>query len=100
MWPNRFDTRPRSCGRPPRGTDVNAVSKSGFTPLVFAVTKNDVDSIKTLLKAGAKPNISLPSGATPLIVAMSYHYTNAALALLEGGADMNARNRAGNTTLH
>jgi ankyrin repeat protein len=82
------------------GANVNAVSKGSFTPLLFAITKNDLVSIKTLLKAGAKPNVTLPSGSTPLIVAMQYHYTNAALVLLEGGADMNVKDRAGNTTLH
>jgi len=82
------------------GANVNAVSKNGFTPLVFAITKDDVASIKTLLKAGATPNVALPSGSRPLIVAMSYHYTDAAMALLEGGADMNVRDRAGSSTLH
>jgi uncharacterized protein len=82
------------------GANPNAVSKTGFTPLVFAITKDDVPSIRTLLKAGANPNVALPSGAKPLIVAMSYRHTAAALALLEGGADVNVRDRAGNTTLH
>src|SRR5207249_9540392 len=38
------------------GAKVNAASKAGFTPLLFAVTKGDVPSIKTLLAAGADPN--------------------------------------------
>jgi len=59
-----------------------------------------VPSIKTLLGAGANPNITLRSGARPLIVAMQYKHTAAALALLEGGADINGHDRAGNTTLH
>ena len=82
------------------GANVKAASASGFTPLVFSVTKNDVRAIKTLLAAGADPNYTLPSGSKPLIVAMSYGHTAAALALLEGGADNNARDRSGNTPLH
>ena len=31
------------------GANVNAASKAGFTPLVFAVVKDDVASIETLL---------------------------------------------------
>jgi ankyrin repeat protein len=82
------------------GANVNAVSKTGFTPLVFSTTKNDVASIRALLNAGANPNVSLVSGNKPLIVAMSYKSSDAAIALLEGGADMNVRDRTGNTMLH
>jgi len=68
--------------------------------LVFATTKNDVESVKILLAAGADPNVTLPSGTKPLMVAMSYRNTAAALALIDGGADLNARDRAGITSLH
>ena len=72
------------------GANVKAASKNGFTPLVFAVTKNDVPSIKALLAAGADPESARwRRAALPLIVAMSYRHTAAALALLEGGADVN-----------
>jgi ankyrin repeat protein len=82
------------------GANVNAASRTGFTPLVFAVIKDDLASIKTLLAAGANPDVALLSGAKPIIVAMQYRHTAAALMLLEGGADINVRDRGGNTTLH
>ena len=82
------------------GANVDAASKAGFTPLVFAVVKDDVASIRTLLMAGANPNVALLSGARPIIVAMQYRHTAAALMLLEGGADINGRDRGGNTMLH
>jgi len=82
------------------GANVNATSKTGFTPIVFAAIKDDVPAIKTLLAAGANPNVALASGAKPMIVALQYRHTAAALALLEGGADINLRDRAGNTALH
>jgi ankyrin repeat protein len=82
------------------GANVNAASRTGFTPLVFAAIKDDVATIKTLLAAGANPNAALLSGAKPIIVAMQYRHTAAALSLLEGGADMNVRDRGGNTALH
>ena len=80
--------------------NVTAASRTGFTPLVFATVKDDVASMRMLLKAGANPNVALPSGAKPVIVAIQYKNTAAALALLEAGADFNVRDRAGNTPLH
>jgi ankyrin repeat protein len=82
------------------GANVNAASRTGFTPLVFAVIKDDLASIKTLLGAGANPNVALLSGATPIVVAMQYRHTAATLLLIEGGADINKRDRGGNTMLH
>ena len=82
------------------GANVDAASGTGFTPLVFAAIRNDVASIKTLLDAGANPNIVLLSRANAIIVAMQYRHTASALMLLEGGADINVRDRAGNTPLH
>jgi uncharacterized protein len=82
------------------GANVKAASKNGFTPLVFAVTRNDVGSIKSLLAAGADPNQKLASGSWPLVVAMSYRHTASALALIEAGADVNTRDRTGNSPLH
>jgi ankyrin repeat protein len=82
------------------GANVNAASRAGFTPIVFAVVKDDPASIRALLAAGANPNVTVQSGAKTMIVAMQYKNTAAALALLEGGADLNVRDRAGNTPLH
>lgn len=82
------------------GAHVNVASRSGFTPLVFAVTKNDVASMKALLKAGADANRPLASGTWPLMVALSYRHTDAAVALLEGGAKVDIRDRSGNSPLH
>ena len=79
---------------------MDAASRNGFTPLVFAIVKGDVPSIETLLDAGANPNVTLQSGARPVIVAMQYKHTDTALALLEGGAHLDVRDRAGNTVLH
>jgi len=82
------------------GAKIDAASRNGFTPLVFAVIKDDLPSIRTLLEAGANPNVTLLSGATPTIVAMQYRHTAAALALIAGGADITVRDRGGNTMLH
>src|SRR5207249_885060 len=62
--------------------------------------KDDVGSVKTLIEAGANPNVSLVSGTKPIIVALQYQHPASALALLQGGADIGVRDRSGNTTLH
>ncbi len=52
------------------GADVNAGSKSGFTPLMFAAQKGDADISRILIKAGAKVNEAQPrTGLTALMVA-------------------------------
>src|SRR5262249_26171652 len=75
-------------------------SKSGYTALIFATIKNDANSVKALLAAGADASQTLPDGARALTVAASYRATAAALALIAGGADPSAGDRTGNTPLH
>jgi ankyrin repeat protein len=82
------------------GARVDAASKTGFTPLVFATMKDDAESMRLLLAAGANPNVTLRSGAKPLVVALQYRHTEAALRLIEAGADIAVRDRSGNSMLH
>jgi len=83
-----------------RGANVNAATKSGFTPLLFAVVKNDVASVQLLLKAGADPNYTLPDKTRVLSVAATYKSVAAAIALIEGGADINFTDANGYKPLH
>jgi ankyrin repeat protein len=84
-----------------RGADVDAPSKAGFTPLMFAAQQGDVDSARILLKAGAKANDVMPrTGLTPLLVASAMGRARAAALLLEAGADPNAVDANGYTALH
>ena len=59
------------------GANVNAASKKGFTPLLFATMKNDSVSIRHLIKAGADPNYALPDEdkTKMLVVAGAYRST-------------------------
>jgi ankyrin repeat protein len=82
------------------GARVDAASKAGFTPLVFATMKDEAESMRILLAAGADPNVTLRSGARPLVVALQYRHTAAALRLIDGGADIAVRDRSGNSMLH
>ena len=91
------------------GADVNARSKSGGTPLHWAVSSSKTPSvIEALLKAGADVNARNKTGSTPLHWAVSYSsYSKARNSkthsvievLLKAGADVNARNKNGFTPL-
>jgi len=71
------------------GADVNAGSKSDFTPMMFAAQQGDVDSIRILLKAGAKLNGFEAGTVTPLIIASAMNHVAAVDLLLDNGADPN-----------
>jgi len=80
--------------------DVNAASKGGFTPLMFAA-RGDLESTRILLKAGANPNATIPDwGGTALIIAATMGQAAVADALLSSGADANYRDGNSFTALH
>lgn len=88
------------------GANVNFVSRtSGTTALVRAVQGSSPDKLRTLLRAGADPNLGtiifspFTSGSSPLATALGYgHYfdenakDNIPRILLEAGADPNHNN--------
>jgi uncharacterized protein len=84
-----------------RGADVKLGSKSGFTPLMFAVQQGDVPAIRTLLKAGASANEMQPgTKLTPIIIASAMIHADVVDLLLENGANPNAIDSRGYTALH
>ena len=76
----------------------------GFTPLMFAARKGDVESARILLDAGAKindtPTADGIGDGTALVIATASGHEPLALFLLERGADPNAADGYGITTLH
>ena len=83
------------------GADVQAGSKSGFTPLMFAAQQGDEDSTRILLRAGAKPNDAQPkTGLTSLMIASAMANAKAVDVLLDNGADPNLADANGYTALH
>jgi ankyrin repeat protein len=83
------------------GADVQARSKMGFTPLMFAAQQGDAVSARILLLAGANPNEVMPkTGLTPLIIASAMGHPEAVALLLDNGADPNAIDARGYTSLH
>jgi len=80
--------------------DVNAVSKGGSTALMFAA-RGDTESARTLLDAGADPNLQIPDwGGTALIIASTMGQADIVEALLNKGADANYRDKNSFTALH
>jgi ankyrin repeat protein len=91
------------------GGEVNARSKSGFTPLLFAVREGRTQVVDVLLKAGASVNEALPPprrggagashGSTALMLAVTNAHFELASKLLDAGADPN-EDVQGWTALH
>jgi ankyrin repeat protein len=70
-----------------------------YDRLYAAIRANDLRQLKTLLDAGASPNVQGPEGITPLMAAAVVGSVDAMKVLLDGRADVNARNAVGSTAL-
>jgi uncharacterized protein len=80
--------------------DVNIRSKTGSTALMFA-SRGDLASVRTLLDAGADPNVEIPDWkGTALGIASTTGQPDIVEALLAKGADINHRDDNSFTPLH
>jgi ankyrin repeat protein len=80
--------------------DVNVKSRTGNTALMFAA-RGDLASTRTLLNAGADPNLAIPDwGGTALIIASTMGQSAIVEALLDKGADVKQRDNNSFTALH
>jgi cytohesin len=71
-------------------TLLNTRDQDGMTPLHWAVLGGQIETIRTLLSAGASPNVRR-YGQTPLHLAVLAGDVEAASELADNGADINAR---------
>ena len=71
-----------------------------ITPLVYAARADSIDSVKTLLAAGADVNQTTNYGWSPLLVATQNRYYKLGAYLLDHGADVNLTNKGGWTPLY
>ncbi len=81
-------------------TATTPISKTGFTPLLFAAQNGDVETAKVLLAAGADANEPNQEYGNPLVVAAASEHEDLALFLLEKGANPNVADAYGITPLH
>jgi uncharacterized protein len=72
----------------------------GLTPLMFAAREGDLESVKTLLAAGAQVNMTSEFGWTALLVATQNRYYQLGAYLLDHSADPNIANDGGWTPLY
>lgn len=73
----------------------------GQLPLMSAVYRNQVETVKTLIANGADVNTKIAGviEVTPLMVAARYGHTEILKILIENGADVNAKSEEGYTAL-
>ena len=70
------------------GADPNVqAGVNHWTPLLHAIHKNQVGSVRVLLDHGARIDAPGGGGVTPLIMAAGYGYTPIVRMLLDAGAD-------------
>ena len=81
------------------GADVNARSRSGWTPLMYAASNSNLEIVQLLLEKGADVNARNTAGWTPLLHAAQFSSSEIVELLIEKGADVNARGTLGMTPL-
>lgn len=74
-------------------SEINSVDTSDRTPLLHAIWNGNVAVVKTLLKAGARLDVTDIIGGTPLFYAMSYRREAIVKLLLEHGATPISENK-------
>ena len=80
------------------GTNVNAKSKDGTTPLHKAALKGHKEIAELLITKGADVNAKSRTGTTPLHLA-TWGHTKIIELLIANGADVNAKANGGITPL-
>jgi ankyrin repeat protein len=71
--------------------NVNAASRYGMTPIIFAAENGDPKVVAALLKAGANPNSALPEGQTALMTAARTGNVDTIKLLVETGAKVDTK---------
>lgn len=72
--------------KPSLGLNINFQDTQGWTPLMRACSKNNVEIISFLLEKGANIEAKSFRGETPLIAACAYDNLEVSILLLEKGA--------------
>ena len=80
-----------------KGADVNIESQSGWSALLIAVNKNELNIVRLLIANDAHINHQNKFGTTPLMVASQRNHTSLIRELLQLGANPDLVNNEGNT---
>ncbi len=85
----------------PYGYNELVGAQGGLTPLLFAVRQGYVESVKTLVDAGANVNtVSAADKTSPLLMAIINGHFDLAQYLIDRGADVTVANDGGVTPLY
>ena len=79
---------------------INATDSSGRTPLSWAAQRGMVESVETLLRLNADPNLCTPHGHSPLMYAAEARNPRCLQPLLDHGASVTQCDVEGQTPLH
>jgi ankyrin repeat protein len=83
-----------------KGAEVNAETSEGATPLIFAVTNNQLFAVQTLLEYNPVIDKVTNSYETPLLIAAKNGYFEITETLIRAGADMEFTDNFGASPLH
>jgi len=82
-----------------KGANVNAAGPDGTTPIMYAAANNDLELVRTLIKAGANVKLANQLGTSAITEAAIIGSAPVIDALLKAGADPNFRTPDGETPL-
>jgi ankyrin repeat protein len=89
-WDTQITSEPRAQYRP----------VGGLTPLLYAARAGCTRCVRSLLAAGADPDMPTPEGMTPLMIAIDNQRYDTARVLLDGGANPHLWDWYGRTALY
>ncbi|MFZ8929571.1 MAG: ankyrin repeat domain-containing protein, partial [Pseudohongiellaceae bacterium] len=90
---------PSPLGEVVRNLDVDERGPDGSTPLQWAVYDQDVEKVRTLIRAGADVNAANNYGANAMQLAAEVGHVELLDMLLDAGADVDSPNPEGQTAL-
>lgn len=83
-----------------KGADIDAETYEGATPLIFAVSYNNLSSVTTLLEWHPNVDKKTEGSETPLLIAVKNMNTEIAEALIRAGADIDRQDKHGASPIH
>lgn len=83
-----------------KGANIDSQDSYGFSALMYAANRGDLDMVTFLLKREANPSVRTKRGATALIICSATLNNNDVInELIDYGANVNARKDDGDTAL-